>query len=66
MNFTVSEVCSQVSDAEKGKVKIWPAIPFVPDLQYNQRAGKNKDEFISDTCSHRPSAGSSKKSNYVI
>ena len=27
---------------------------------------KNKDEFISVTCRYRPSAGDSKKNNYVI
>ena len=32
----------------------------------SDRTDKNKDEFISVTCRYRPSAGDSKKNNYVI
>ena len=32
MNIAISEACKQASDAEKGKIEIRPAIPFVPEL----------------------------------
>ena len=30
MNIAIAEACSKASDAEKGKIEIRPAIPFVP------------------------------------
>ena len=30
MNNRITEACTQVSDAEKGKIELRPAIPFVP------------------------------------
>ena len=67
MNIAISEACKQASDAEKGKIEIRPAIPFVPESTVeSDRTDKNKDEFISVTCRYRPSAGDSKKNNYVI
>ena len=57
MNNAISEACKQTSDAEKGKIEIRPAIPFVPEsIVESDRTNKNKDEFISVTCSYRPSA----------
>ena len=56
MNFAISEACKQASDAEKGKIEIRPAIPFVPESTVeSDRIDKNKDEFISVTCRYRPS-----------
>ena len=67
MNIAISEACKQASDAEKGKIEIRPAIPFVPESTVeSDRTDKNKDEFISVTCRYRPSAGDSKKNDYVI
>ena len=67
MNIAISEACKQASDAEKGKIEIRPAIPFVSESTVeSDRTDKNKDEFISVTCRYRPSAGDSKKNNYVI
>ena len=66
MNIAISEACKQASDAEKGKIEIRAAIPFVPESTVeSDRTDKNKDEFISVTCRYRPSAGDSKKNNYV-
>ena len=48
MNIAISEACKQASDAEKGKIEIRPAIPFVPESTVeSDRTDKNKDEFIS-------------------
>ena len=66
MNIAISEAYKQASDAEKGKIEIRPAIPFVPESTVeSDRTDKNKDKFISVTCKYRPSAGDSKKNNYV-
>ena len=65
--MAISETCKQASDAEKGKIEIRPATPFVPESTVElDRTDKNKDEFISVTCRYRSSAGDSKKNNYVI
>ena len=67
MNITITEACTQASDAEKGKIEIRPAIPFVPETTVEtDRTDKNKDEFISVTCRYRPSAKDSKINNYTI
>ena len=67
MNIAIAEACSKASDAEKGKIEIRPAIPFVPESAVeSDRTEKNKDDFIAVTCRYRPSAGDSKKNNYVI
>ena len=64
MNIAISEACKQAIDAEKGKIEIRPAIPFVPESTVeSDRTDKNKDEFISVTCRYMPSAGDSKKNN---
>ena len=60
MNIAISEACKQVSDAEKGKIEIRLAIPFVPESTVeSDRTDKNKDEFISVTCRYRPSSTTS-------
>ena len=62
MNIAIAEACSKASDAEKGKIEIRPAIPFVPESAVeSDRTEKNKDDFIAVTCRYRPSAGDSKK-----
>ena len=67
MNIAISKACKQASDAEKGKIEIRPAILFVPESTIeSDRTNKNKDEFIQVNCRYRPSAGDSKKNNYVI
>ena len=67
MNIAISEACKQTSDAKKGKIEIRPDISFVPESSVeSDRTDKNKDEFILVTCRYRPSAGDSKKNNYVI
>ena len=67
MNIAISEACKEASDAEKGKIQIRPAIPFVPESTVeSDRTNKNEDESISVTYRYRPSAGDSKKNNYVI
>ena len=67
MNIAISEVCKQASGAEKDKIEIRPAIPFVPESTVeSDRTEKNKDRFISVPCRYRPNAGDSKKNNYVI
>ena len=67
MNIAISEACKQTSDTKKDKIEIRPAIPFIPESTVeSDRTDKNKDEFISVTCRYRPSAGDSKKNNYVI
>ena len=67
MNIAIAEACNSASDAEKCKIEIRPAIPFVPESAVeSERTEKNKDDFIAVTCRYRPSAGDSKKNNYVI
>ena len=68
MNIAIAEACSKAGDAEKGKIEIRPAIPFVPESAVeSDRTDKNKDDFIAVTCRYRPSSsGDSKKKNYVI
>ena len=67
MNIAIAEAYSKASDAEKGKIEIRPAIPFVPESAVeSDRTDKNKNDFISVTCMYRPSSGDSKKKNYVI
>ena len=64
---TISKACSQTSNAEKGKIEIRSAIPFVRESTVeSERTEKNKDAFISVTCRYRPSAGNSQKNIYVI
>ena len=62
MNIAISEACKQASDAKKGKIEIRPAFPFVPESTVESDS-TNKN---SVTCMYRPSAGDSKKNNYVI
>ena len=65
--YCYSKACSQVSNSEKGKIEIRPAIPFVPESTVDvERIDKNKDEFISLIYRYRPSARDSKKNYYVI
>ena len=67
MNIAIAEACSKSSDAEKGKIEIRPAIPFIPESAVDsERTEKNKDDFITVTCRYRPSAGDSKKNNYSL
>ena len=55
MNIAIAEACSSASDAEKGKIEIRPAIPFVPESAVeSERTEKNKDDFIAVTCRYRP------------
>ena len=48
MNIAIAEACSKSSDAEKGKIEIRPAIPFIPESAVDsERTEKNKDDFIT-------------------
>ena len=59
-NIVISETCNQASDAEKDKIEIRPAMPFVLESTVDsERADKNKDEFISVAFRYRPSVGDS-------
>ena len=40
--YTVAEACSKVSDAEKCRIEIRPAIPFVPDSAVESDRTKKK------------------------
>ena len=63
----MSKVYSQTSNAEKDKIKVRPAIPFVPESTLESiRPDKNKNEVIAVTCRYMCSAGDPKKNNYVI
>ena len=43
MNIAISEACKQLCDAEKGKIEIRPAIPFVPEsTMESDRINKNQ------------------------
>ena len=65
MNIAIYKACSQASDAEKGKIKIRPAIPFVLESTVEaERTDKNKDEFIPVTCKYMHKAGDAKKNYY--
>ncbi len=67
MNIDIAEAYSNVSHVEKGRIENTPPIPFVPEYAVeSDRTEKNKDDFITVTCRYRPSAGDSKKKNYVI
>ena len=67
MNIAIFEACKEASDAKKYKIEISPAIHFVSESTVeSEKTDKNKDEFISAACRYRPSAGDSKKNNYVI
>ena len=67
MNIAIAEACSKASDTEKGRIETRPAIPIVPESTVESDwTEKNKDGFIAVTCRYRPSAGVSKKKNYVI
>ena len=46
MNIAISEACEQESDAEKSKIEIRSAIPFVPESTVeSDRIDKNKDDL---------------------
>ena len=67
MNIAISKWHNQASDAVKGKIEISPAIPFAQESTVDsKRTDKNKDVFILVICRYSPSAGNSKKNNYVI
>ena len=62
--IVISESCASAADAEKGKIEICSAIPFIPESNVDgDRADENKDDLIAVTCRCRPSAGNSKKKN---
>ena len=53
MNQAIRDSCKKPEEAEKGRVKIRPSIPFVSDASYSdldKDKDKSKSKFIEVTC----------------
>ena len=68
MNIAISDRVNKQVMPRKAKLRSDQLSLLFQNQLWNQshRTDKNKDEFISVTCRYRPSAGDSKKNNYVI